>query len=184
MNEQIRQIAAHLRELREVLGLTSEDIANACDICADEYRLAESGEVDISVGILQKVASRYEISLEALLFGSESKMSSYFLTRAGEGMPIERTRAYNYQSLASGFLNRIADPFIVTAEPNKDDEPMHFNSHPGQEFNLVLSGRMFLNIDGNELILNKGDSIYFNSRLSHGMRALDGKNLEFLSVIL
>lgn len=184
MNEQIRQISERLRGLREVLELTTENLAKGCDICVEEYRLAESGEVDISVSMLQKVARQYNISLDALMFGSEPKMSSYFLTRAGMGTTIERTRAYSYQSLASGFMNRTADPFIVTVEPKPENEPMIFNSHPGQEFNMILSGRMLININGKELTLNQGDSIYFNSRQSHGMRALDGKTVKFLAVIM
>ena len=178
MDDKIKQIAERLRGLRDVLELTAEDIARDCDISAEEYRLAETGEYDISVSMLQKIA------LDALMFGEEPKMSSYFLTRAGKGTSIERTRAYKYQSLAAGFINRSADPFIVTVEPKPDNEPIHYNSHTGQEFNLVLEGRMLINIEGKELILNEGDSLYFNSKLPHGMKALDGKTVRFLAVIM
>lgn len=184
MNEQIRQIAERLRGLREGLELTTQEIADACEIPADEYRLAESGETDISVSFLQKIARHYDISLDALMFGEEPKMSSYFLTRAGMGVSIERTAAYRYQSLASGFMNRKADPFIVTVEPKDDDTPLHYNSHAGQEFNMILLGRMLLSINGKELILTQGDSIYFNSQLPHGMKALDGKAVKFLAIIM
>ena len=178
MDEQIRQIAERLRGLRDVLELTADDIARDCDISAEEYRLAETGEFDISVSMLQKIARHYGISLDALMFGQEPKMSSYFLTRAGKGTSIERTKAYKYQSLAAGFINRTADPFIVTVEPKTD------TSHTGQEFNLVLEGRMMVSIDGKDLILNEGDSLYFNSKLPHGMKALDGKTVKFLAVIM
>ena len=182
MDEQIKLIAERLRGLRDVLELTSEDIARDCDISAEEYRLAETGDFDISVSMLQKIARRYGVALDALMFGEEPKMSAYFLTRAGKGISIERTKAYKYQSLASGFMNRNADPFIVTVEPN--DDPIHYNSHSGQEFNLVLEGRMMLSIEGKDLILNEGDSLYFNSKLPHGMKALDGKTVRFLAVIM
>ena len=184
MNDQIKQIAERLRGLRDVLELTSEDIARDCDISAEEYRLAETGQYDISVSMLQKIARTYNIALDALMFGEEPKMNSYFVTRAGKGVSIERTRAYKYQSLASGFMNRTADPFIVTVEPKGDDEPIHYNHHNGQEFNLVVEGRMLINIEGKEIILNQGDSIYFNSKLPHGMKALDGKTVRFLAVIM
>ena len=58
------------------------------------------------------------------------------------------------------------------------------HSHAGQEFSLVLEGRMMVNIDGKELILNEGDSLYFNSKLPHGMKALDGKTVRFLAIIM
>ena len=51
MDEQIRQIAERLRGLRDVLELTADDIARDCDISAEEYRLAETGEFDISVSM-------------------------------------------------------------------------------------------------------------------------------------
>lgn len=184
MDEQIKQIAERLRGLRDVLELTSEDIARECDISAEEYRLAETGDFDISISMLQKIARRYGVALDALMFGEEPKMSSYFLTRAGKGTSIERTRAYKYQSLAAGFINRSADPFIVTVEPNADNEPLHYNSHAGQEFNLVIKGRMMVSIDGKELTLNEGDSLYFNSKQPHGMKALDGKTVQFLAIIM
>ena len=147
MDEQIRQIAERLRGLRDVLELTADDIARDCDISAEEYRLAETGEFDISVSMLQKIARHYGISLDALMFGQEPKMNSYFLTRAEKGTSIERTKAYKYQSLAAGFISRTADPFIVTVEPKPDSEPIHYNSHAGQEFNLVLEGRMMVSIE-------------------------------------
>ena len=99
MNEQIKQIAERLRGLRDVLELTAEDIARDSDISAEEYRLAETGDYDISVSMLQKIARTYNIALDALMFGEEPKMSSYFVTRAGKGVSIERTKAYKYLSL-------------------------------------------------------------------------------------
>ena len=182
MEEAIKQIAARLRGLREILELTPEELANECDIQVEEYQEAESGIADISVSMLQKIARKYDIALDALMFGEEPKMSSYFLTRAGKGVSIERTKAYKYQSLAAGFIHRQADPFIVTVEPN--DSPIHYNSHDGQEFNYVLEGEMMLSINGKELILKEGDSLYFNSKLPHGMKALNGQKVRFLAVIM
>ena len=67
MDDKIKQIAERLRGLRDVLELTAEDIARDCDISAEEYRLAETGEYDISVSMLQKIARKYGIALDARL---------------------------------------------------------------------------------------------------------------------
>lgn len=184
MDEQIIQIAERLRGLRDVLELSVEDFANECGISYEEYKNAESGKVDISVGMLQKISRQYNISLDTLMFGEEPKMSSYFVTRAGKGTSIERTKAYKYQALASGFRDRIADPFIVTIEPKPEDHSFHLNKHAGQEFNMVIEGRMEINLDNKVLTLEQGDSIYFNAQLPHGMRALDGKTLKILAIIM
>ena len=184
MSEQIKQIAARLRGLRDVLELTEQEVADACQLDVEEYREMEAGTRDLSVSTLQKISRNYGIALDVLMFGEEPKMSSYFLTRAGTGISVERRKAYKYQSLASGFRGRIADPFIVTVEPKPEGTPVQFNSHQGQEFNLVIEGQLLLNINGKELFLNPGDSLYFNSALPHGMLDLDGKPVKFLAIIM
>ena len=184
MEEQIIQISERLHGLRDALDLSIEELVGECGISQEEYEKAESGSADISVGMLQKIARQYNLPLDTLMFGEEPKMSSYFLTRAGKGTSIERTKAYKYQALAAGFRDRIADPFIVTIEPKLANTPFHLNNHAGQEFNLVLEGKLEISIDGKILILNVGDSIYFNAQLPHGMRALDGKPMKMLAIIM
>ena len=184
MDEQIKQIGERVRGLRDALDLSIEEMAADCQLDLKQYQQIESGESDISVSTLQRIAHRFDIPLDVLMFGEEPKMSSYFLTRKGTGISVERTKAYKYESLASGFRNRKADPFIVTVEPKPDDTPMYYNTHSGQEFNLVIEGRLLLSINGKELVLNPGDSLYFNSSRPHGMKALDGKTVKFLAIVM
>ncbi len=184
MEDQLKLIAQRLRGLREALDLTQEEVAESCHLSVSEYAEMESGEKDFSVGALQDISRKYRIPLDVLMFGEEPRMSSYYLTRAGTGVSVERRKAYKYQSLASGFMGRKADAFIVTVEPKPDPEKPSLNTHDGQEFNMVLEGRMMLLINGKELILNQGDSIYFNSALPHAMKALDGENVKFLAMIM
>ncbi len=109
-------------------------------------------------------------------------MTTYFLTRYGKGLSVERTKAYKYQSLAGGFKGKLADPFLVTVDPN--DAPITLNQHTGQEFDMVLKGRLLISLNGKDLILNEGDSIYFNAKQLHGMKALDGRQAQFIAVII
>ena len=182
MSEEIRQIAERLVGLRDALDLRPEDIASTCNIDLETYLGYESGEKDIPVSFLHQIAKHYGVELPALMFGYEPRMNSYFLTRKDKGVAVERTKAYKYQSLASGFMNRTADPFIVTVEPKAIDEPIHYNKHNGQEFNLVLEGSMHLRIGEKELVLNEGDSIIFDSTRPHGMKAID-RQVKFLAII-
>ena len=184
MDEQIRQIGERVRGLRDALDFSLEEMAEACHLSVEEYSLMESGESDISVSTLSRIATRFDIPLDVLMFGEEPKMSAYFLTRKGTGISVERTKAYKYESLASGFRHRKADPFIVTVEPKSEDTPLYYNTHEGQEFNLVIEGRLLLSINGKDLVLNPGDSLYFDSSLPHGMKALDGKTVKFLAIIM
>jgi transcriptional regulator with XRE-family HTH domain len=184
MNEQIKQIAKRLAGLRDVLEISVEDIAKVCNISAEDYIRLESGTVDISVSLLHTIAQAYDIELTVLMSGDEPKMNAYFVTRKDKGVAVERTKAYKYQSLAAGFTKRKADPFMVTVHPKPDSEPIYLNTHAGQEYNYVINGRLLLQINGKDLVLEEGDSIYFNSELPHGMKALDGKNVCFLAIIL
>lgn len=183
MNGQIHEIAERLTGLRELLQISLEEMAATCRVSVEEYQGYESGERDIPVSALENISRKYQVGMTALLFGDEPKMKSYFLTRSGQGTAMERTRAYKYQALASGFIGRKADPFIVTVEPVPDGQPVHLNSHNGQEFNYVLEGKMALTINGHGLVLNEGDSLYFDASLPHGMQALEGKPVRFLAII-
>jgi quercetin dioxygenase-like cupin family protein len=58
------------------------------------------------------------------------------------------------------------------------------NSHPGQEFNYMLEGQLKIIIGDNEVILNPGDSVYFDSALPHGMQAMNGRVARFVAVVL
>lgn len=183
MDEQIKQIGERLHGLRDVLDISVEEIAALCGITVDRYEKMENGETELSVANLQKIAKKYGISLDVLMFGEEPKMSSYFLTRKGQGKSVERRKAYQYESLASGFRGRKADPFIVTVEPKDANAPKEMNSHSGQEFNMVLEGTMELTIGTKSLVLNEGDSIYFDATHPHGMRTLNDKPVRFLAII-
>ena len=181
MEEAIKQIGERLKGLRDVLDIPVQEIADLCGMTPEDYEKMESGESELSVSTLNKIAKHYGVALDVLMFGEEPHMSSYFLTRKGQGMSVERRKAYKYQSLASGFSGRKADPFIVLVEPN-DSEP-HLNSHSGQEFNMVLEGQMQLTIGKKTVTLNEGDSIYFDSTQPHGMKAMNDKPVRFLAII-
>ena len=182
MNEQIKQIAERLKGLRDSLDLSLEEMAAKCSKSPKYIELYESGDVDIPMSYLFDMAQIFGIETSTLISGDEPKMKAYFLTRKGKGISVERTKAYKYQALASGFINPKSEPFEVTVEPNSNQ--IYLNSHTGQEFNYVLSGRLQFQINNKDLILEAGDSIYFDSSNLHGMKALDGKPVKFLAIIM
>ena len=181
MEEAIKQIGERLKGLREALDISVQEMAETCGISEEKYLKMETGESELSVSKLYKVSHKYGISLDALMFGEEPRMNSYFLTRKGKGMSVERK--YAYQSLASGFSGRRADPFLVTVEPKPEDAPVNMDIHPGQEFNMVWEGRMDLRLGDKRFILEPGDCIYFDANQPHRMRALDNVPMRFLAII-
>ena len=179
----IIEVSTRLRGLRDALDLSVEQIAQDCAVSPEEYSEYESGKKDIPVSFLHRISAKYGVELTALLFGQEPKMQAYFVTRAGKGVKVERTKAYSYQDLAAGFAHRVVSPFIVTVEPIDADKPMTINSHQGQEFNYVLQGQMEIMVGGKSKILNPGDSIMFDATLPHGMRTTGGETVKFLAII-
>ena len=66
MDEEIRQIAERLKGLRDALDLEIADVAADCGLSVDEYAALESGEHDLSVSLLQRIARKYGITLDEL----------------------------------------------------------------------------------------------------------------------
>jgi uncharacterized cupin superfamily protein len=129
------------------------------------------------------MSRHFGFDITMLLTGQEPRLHTYTLVRKGKGVMVQRRSSYNYESLASNFINRKSDPFYVIVEPKEDPE-VTFNSHPGQEFNYVLEGQLQIFIGDNDLILNPGDSVYFDSGLPHAMKAMNGRVARFLAVVL
>jgi len=184
MNEQIQLIGARIKELREIEGISAESLAAELNIESTLLTTYESGNIDIPVGFLYQVAQRFCIELSALLKGEEPKLHVYTIVRKGKGLIVERRKQYKYENLASNFIQKKAEPFIVTVEPGASGTQLEFNSHPGQEFNYVLEGTLMVMVDGHEIILNAGDSIYFDSGYNHAMKALNNRQSRFLAVIV
>lgn len=184
MSEDMKQIGQRLKGLREALDMTPQEFAQSCSIPENEYLKYESGEKDLTISMLKGIASTHSVDVSVLMFDDEPRMSSYFLTRKGKGLAVNRVADYSYRTLAGGFNNRKAEVFEVAVEPKSDDIEIHHSRHAGQEFNMVLEGRMLLQINGKDLIMEEGDSIYFDSNLPHGMKALDGKKVRLMVVVL
>ena len=184
MNDEIKQIGLRLQGLRESLDMTQETFAASCGIPIQDYIDYENGKKDMTISVMKTISEKFNIDVSVLMFDGEPKMSNYFLTRKGKGLSINRVETYKYQTLAGGFNNRKSEVFEVTIEPRVAELPLHTSNHGGQEFNMVLKGRMKFFIDKKELILNEGDSIYFDSSRPHGMQPMDGESVKFIAVIL
>lgn len=181
MSDQLAQIAMRIRELREIAGLSQETAAREFGVSLELYAGYESGRQDIPVSVLYQIAARFGVELGAILTGEEPRLHNYCLVRRGKGVAVQRRQEYNYQSLAYNFGSKKMEPFLVSVE--SEDEEIHLNSHPGQEFNYLLEGSLCVVVDGHEILLEEGDSLFFDSNLKHGMKALGGQTARFLAII-
>lgn len=184
MQEKIKEIAARVRELRELSDLMVKDMAEYLHISDETYENYENGTEDIPASVLFEIAQKLRVDMAILLTGEEPRMNIFTVTRDGNGVSVERRKQYRYQNLAEKFIHKKAEFFIVSVEPKPNGNKSETNSHPGQEFNYVLEGSLKVYIHNNEIVLNKGDSIYFDSTYEHAMEALEGKPAKFLAAII
>jgi transcriptional regulator with XRE-family HTH domain len=182
-DQQYREIAPRLAGLRDDMGWTAEEMAEKLGRTGQDVIRFESGETEIPVGYLLDVSRLCKVDLTTLISGREPHLKSYALVRKGEGFSVDRRKDYDYKSLGYKFAGREMEPFFIRVPPKSGDE-MNEVRHRGQEFIYMLEGRLELRINGEPLILEPGDSLYFNSESPHALRGLDGMDAVFLDVIL
>ena len=183
MNEYNKDIGNRIKELRELSDITVQDIAQELNIDVQTYTQYETGEIDIPASFLYEIANIFQVDLNLLLTGEESRMSIFDVTRAEKGVSIDRRKEYKYKNLCSKYIHKKAETFLVTVDPKENALPS-LNSHPGQEFNYILEGSVKIYIHNNEIILNKGDSIFFDSSHKHAMVALNDKQAKFIAILM
>lgn len=178
-----QEIASRIRELRESAEATSEETAETLGISHERYLAYESGTLDVPISALYGIAGRFGVDLTDLLTGKSPNLQRFCVVRQGKGPEIERYPGYRFQSLAFDFQNRLFEPLLVTLDPKRSHE-ISLVTHGGQEFNLVLKGRMRVVLGGQSVELEAGDSIYFDPAIAHGQFAVDDAPASFLTIIL
>lgn len=181
--EQYKEIAPRLAGLRDDMGWTTTQMAEKLDRTSWQVELFETGTVEIPVGYLLDVSRLCKVDLTTLISGREPHLKSHALVRKGEGFAVDRRKDYDYKSLGYKFSGREMEPFYISVPPKKAED-MTETSHKGQEFIYMLEGRLELRINGESLVLEPGDSLYFDSESPHALRGLDDKPATFIDVIL
>jgi len=174
------QIPGRIRELREILEISVEDMAAGTGVSLETYNKYESGEHDIPISVLYSIAAKLGTDVTVLITGEDPKMDSAAVCRKGKGVRIERYPGYEFSSLAYNFKGRTIEPLLVFLDPGR--APADPVTHHGQEFNYVVEGRIKITIGKSEYVLNAGDSVYFDARLPHWQSAVDGP-AQFITII-
>ena len=159
---QIQMIAMRIADLREILGMSQEEVARKSQVPLEDYEAYERGEKDFSFSNLFNIAETLGVDISDLLTGESPKLRGYILTR---------------------FSRKLAEPFIVTVEKDQPGVVKQAHSHEGQEFDYVLEGYLRIILGGNELLLAPGDSVYYDSSLPHVMYAPEG-DCRFIAVVI
>ena len=183
---QLMDIAARIRDMRDILGYSTQKMAELTEISETEYRTFESGTVDLPFTFLHKCAAAFGVEITVLLEGQSAKLSGYTVTRKGKGLVTASEDGITIQDMAPMFRKKLATPYWVTYQYSEDlqDKPIHTVTHAGQEFDMVIKGSLRIRVGDHEEILHEGDSIFYKSSSPHGMIAVDGKDCVFLAIIM
>ena len=186
MNNQLMEVAFRIKEMREVCGFSVEEMAEKTDITAEQYCEYEKGTADFPFSFIHKCAKAFGIGKTDLLEGKSSNLSSYTVTRKGEGKITSKEDGIEINNLAPLFKNKLAEPYLAKYEYREDlqNKPIHTITHGGQEFDIVLSGKLKVRVGNHTEVLGEGDSIYYKSSTPHGMIAVDGEDCTFLAVVI
>jgi cytidylate kinase len=180
MPNELSEIAARIRELRDVCGYTADELADELRVDRVTYSEYEAGG-NFPISVIYEIANKFKVDFNELVTGEESRLDSYQVIRRGGGRAVSRFTGYRYKDLAFKMKHKIMQPLLVTLDPS--DEEAKLVTHPGEEFNLVLKGRVAVTINNKTIILEEGDSIYFNSLLPHGQRCAGNEKSRFVTII-
>ena len=184
--DKLKEVAKRIREMREICDITEADMAKKTEVSLEDYRAYENGELDFPFTFIHKCSLAFGIGITDLLEGQSAHLSSYTVTRKGQGQETAKEDGIEIQNLAPLFRKKIAEPYWVRYEYSEElqSKPIHLTKHSGQEFDFVMSGRLKVQIGENVEYLSEGDSIYYNSSTPHGMIAVDGRDCLFVAVVL
>ena len=184
--DKLKEVAKRIREMREICDITETDMAKKTEVSLADYRAYENGELDFPFTFIHKCSLAFGIGITDLLEGQSAHLSSYTVTRKGQGQETAKEDGIEIQNLAPLFRKKIAEPYWVRYEYSEElqNKPIHLTKHSGQEFDFVMSGRLKVQIGENVEYLSEGDSIYYNSSTPHGMIAVDGRDCLFVAVVL
>ncbi len=184
--EKLLEVALRIREMREIFGFSEDEMAQKTEVSAEDYRRYESGELDFPFTFIHKCSLAFGIGITDLLEGQSAHLSSYTVTRRGQGQETAKEDGIEIQNLAPLFRKKLAEPYWVryTYSEELQNKPIHLTKHSGQEFDYVMQGKLKIQIGDHIEYLETGDSIYYNSSTPHGMIAVDGEDCLFVAVVL
>ncbi|MBC7359689.1 MAG: cupin domain-containing protein [Desulfacinum sp.] len=174
---QALNLGAKVRDLRQKFRYTVQDLAAKTGLDKELLDQIEADKVVPPVATLLKLAKAFHVGL-AYFFQDELTGQKISITRKNERTRLERRPhhregevTYIYETLENKKPEKHMEPFLVEF-PVMDTAEMVFVSHEGEEFLYLMEGRLeFRTVDRVE-VLEPGDSIYFDSDISHSFRCI------------
>lgn len=162
------RIGARIRASRTEQGLTLDEVSRRSGVSKSALSKIENGRASPTFEILELIAAGLGVTLVSLLSeqgaGQPGRLTT---TPAGQGRRSEEAN-YIHEYLCTGLKDRRMVPFVTTVKARGAHQFEKPASHRGEEFLYVLSGEVaFVSGSYDEIRLKPGDSLYFDSRLTH-----------------
>jgi transcriptional regulator with XRE-family HTH domain len=170
------QIGARMRELRNQYQYSIRGLAGMAGVSASLVSDIEKGKVEPSISTLKRIATA--LGTNITYFFSEPTQDKGRVVRAAERTPIGPASYMSSRSgmEASGIRFELASPAESEAieaiygryevGASTGDEPY---THEGEEWGMVLAGRLKVILEDQVYFLEPGDSIWFPSTIPHKM---------------
>ncbi|EKD39268.1 MAG: XRE family transcriptional regulator [uncultured bacterium] len=170
-------IGHQIRSLRNRRGLTLQDLADLTGLSKPNLSQIENNLVTPPIATLLKIATALGVSI-GHFFQSDNQDSSMVVTRKADRYGVAKGPhishiGYQYEPLAYPKVDKSMEPFVVNMEEREADAIV-YNNHRGEEFLYVLEGRLEFRSGDNVVVLEEGDSLYFDSIVPHGYRGIGG----------
>ncbi|MCA0239646.1 MAG: XRE family transcriptional regulator [Proteobacteria bacterium] len=174
------RVGGHLRALRKARGLTLKRLSERSGVALSTLSKMELGEVSVSYEKLAAAARALAVDV-AQLFDDRAGAAAGAMAAAGaaaaapavvqtrpEDAPRYDSEHYRYHVLASDYPGKRITPLLGTVLARRRDEFPDFIRHAGQEFVIVLSGRLRIEFEnGHRIELARHQSAYFDSGIGH-----------------
>ncbi len=168
-----------LRELREEYGLTLRELSVKTGLSTSLISQLERGVTSPSLQSVRRLAEALQVSIFQLLAAD---------TRGYSYVPADRRRKLVLQhgeisyELLSPDTKRRLEVWLGTLGPGatSGDEP---SIHQSEEFILVLSGHMEIEIGSQRQILGPGDAIQYDGSQPHKIWNHATEPLRFVSAL-
>ena len=173
-------LGPRVKAMRLRQGLTLETLAQRTGLTRSFLSKVERSATTPSITTALKLASAFGIGVGQLL-GEATDLHAVSVLRMADRRSFMGGGPDDYTPLAPGRPLKAMEPFLVTPPLEFREGPL--GRHSGDEFMLVLKGRVELSFDGRSIVLEAGDTAYFDASLPHRSRSLGSRPAEVLTVI-
>jgi len=167
-----------MKQLRLLRKVSFEQLANKTGFSQRYLKEIEEGLAIPPVSAVIQIAKALAIDAGSFLSAEERQASE---KRRKESF-YKRTQAYSYKTLTPDAETRHMKAFLVTIDPRQDHRMVEYK-HEGEEFLYVLKGHIEVMVGENENLLKKGETLHFNSGITHKLRNVSDEEAKLLVVI-